>query len=225
MSSSGNSGAWAWKAAYWLLLAAACEREPVAATGPKSLPSLSSAPPASAALAASVAPVPEPEPACPKFPDPPNWGHGSEQTTITLSPPVESRTVELRGEGVRMIFGFQEFLRAAECLNQKLVVDYLKSRPESEHVVDMSEQQGQKLIVPAAALLDVGHARVVASASGKPAQTIVKSFWTWMGCGGGCRHIGRDYRLRIPGYPFFQITDSMAHRRPTPADTDETKAR
>lgn len=207
--------------AFGLLLVAACEREPVAAAGPKSIPSLSSAPPPSAALAASA---PSPAPTCPQFPDPPKWGHRSEQFTIALAAPVEARKVELRGKGVLMTFGFAEFLRAAECLNQKLVVDYLRSRPPSEQVVNISEQQDRQFVVPAAALLDVGHAGVTAMGSGKPAKTIVKSFWTWMGCGGGCRHMGRDYRLGTPGYAFFEVTDAMAHARGWPGTTSGTTA-
>ena len=123
-----------------------------------------------------------------------------------------------------MSFGFQEFLRAAECLNQKLVVDYLRSRPQSVQVVNISEQQDRQFVVPAAALLDLGHARVTAAGSSKPTKTIVKSFWTWMGCNGGCRHMGRDYRLKVPGYAFFEVTDAMAHARGWPGATSAASA-
>lgn len=210
-----------WQLAFWLLLVAACEREPVASAGPKSVPSLSSAPAAASAPSASAPSASTP--ACPKFVDLPKWGHGSEDFTIALSAPVESRKVELRGKGVLMTFGFDEFLRAAECLHQKLVVDYLSSRPKSEQVVSISEQRDRQFVVPAAALLDLGHADITAT-GGKPAQTIVKSFWTWMGCNGGCRHMGRDYRLKVPGYPFFEVTDSMAHARGWPGATSATTA-
>jgi len=218
------SKAWVWQLAFWLLLVAACEREPVTSAGPKSLPSLSSVPAAAVASAsAPPAPIPESHPRCPQFPALPKWGHRSEDFTIALSSPVESRTVELRGKGVLMTFGYDEFLRAAECLNQKLVVSYLRSRPPTEQVVDISEQQERQFGAPAAALLDLGHVGITATGS-KRAETIVKSFWTWMGCGGGCRHMGRDYRLRIPGYAFFEITDAMAHARGWPAATSGTTA-
>ena len=207
MSSGENSRAWALLAAFCWLLGAACDREPVAAAGAKSLPSLSSAP------AASVAPLPEPDPPCPEFADRPKWGHGAEQFTIALSAPVESRTVELRGTGVLMTFGFHEFLRAAECLNERIVVDYLRSRPRGEQVVTITDQEDAQFLVPVAALLDAGHAGVTELGSGTRAETVVKSYWTWMGCGGGCRHMGREYLLRIPGDVFFRITDLMAHGR------------
>lgn len=224
MSGREHSAPWAWRVALWTLLAAACEREPVAAAGAKGITSLRAAPAACAAPAASVAPFPGPDRPCPKFADPPKWGHGSEQSTIALSPPVESRTVELRGDGVLLSFGFREFLRAAECLNRRLVVDYLRSRPQSEQVVNISDQKEAQFVVPAAALLDAGHAAVIAQGSGKRADTIVKSFWTWMGCGGGCRHMGREYRLSIPGDVFFQITDATAHARRLPEATSGAKA-
>ena len=115
-----------------------------------------------------------------------------------------------------MTFGFHEFLRATECLNQKAVVDYLRSRPQSEQGVTIPEPHDHQFAVTMAALLDVGHASVTALNDGTRAQTIVKSFWTWMGCGGGCRHMGREYRQSIPGDVFLQITDATAHGRRPP---------
>ena len=198
----------------------------MAAAGDQGLTSLSAAPVPSAAPAASVAPVPKPEPkpVCPQYPDPPKWGHRSEQFTIALSSPVETRRVELRGKGVLMSFGFQEYLRAAECLNQPLAVNYLRARPPSEQVVNISDLEERQIFVPAATLLDLGHVDVTVLKSGKRAKTIVKSFWTWMGCNGGCRHMGRDYSLKVPGYPFFETTDSIAHALRTPEATSGAKA-
>ena len=213
MASGENSGAWARLAAFCWLLASACQREPAAAAGPEAVTSLSSA------AVASAAPLPQPQPPCPEFADHPKWGHGSEDLSIALSPPVESRTVELHGTGVVMTFGFREFSRAAECLNRKHVVDYLRSRPRTEQVVNITGQDDAQFLVPVAALLDAGHVGVVAESGNERAATIVKSFWTWMGCSGACRHMGREYRLSIPGDVFFRITDAMAHGRRSPEGT------
>lgn len=202
-------------AAFWCVLAVACEREPVAAPAAKDITSPSSAP------AASVTPAPEPDPPCPEFEDRPKWGHGAEQVTILLSTPVEARTVELRATGALLTFGFREFLRAAECLKQKHVADYLRSRPRSEQVVNITDREDAQFLVPAAALIDAGRAGVVALGSGARAATVVKSFWTWMGCAGGCRHMGREYRLSVPGEVFFKITDAVAHGRRSPVGTSE----
>lgn len=213
MSDRTNFGARVCLAACCWLLGSACEREPVAAAGPKSIAPLSSAP------AVSTASISKPARPCPKFPQPPKWGHGSEQFTIALTPPAESRTVELRGTGALLSFGFSEFQRAAECLDQKHVVDYLRSRPRTEQVVNISGQEDRQFHVPVAALLDTGRAAVVAHGSDARAKTVVKSFWTWMGCSGGCRHMGREYRLSVPGDVFFQITDAIAHGRRSPEPT------
>lgn len=137
---------------------------------------------------------------------------------------MEARTVELRANGALLTFGFREFLRAAECQNQRHVVDYLRSRPASERVVNITDRDDSQFLVPVAALLDAGHARVSASGTGTGAETIVKSFWTWMGCSGACRHMGREYRLRIPGDVFLRVTDAMAHGPRTPEGTLGAKA-
>jgi hypothetical protein len=197
----------AWFGALCWLLCAACQREPAAAKGAAIGPSASAAPSVSRESPAEAVAR------CPEFVPSPGWGHSAEPLTIALTAPVEQRAVELRSEGALLRFGFNEFLRAAECLNRPIVVNYLSSRPDSEQVVNISDQTDAQFVAPAAALLDLGHATVTATSNGKRADTVVKSYWIWMGCGGGCRHMGREYRLSIPGEVFFQITDAMAHGR------------
>ncbi len=176
---------------------AACERAPQRTTAPPS---------SITAAANSVS-----SPTCPAFPARPEWGEGyREPVRIELHPPTERRSVLLGSRGVSMTFGYQAFVQAARCLKQPLAVQVLERRPVDETIVTITNHGERQLAVVAAALLDLGDVSVTDEHSRK-VDAVLRGHSVWMGCGGACRQIGREYRLRIPGEVFFQITDGTAH--------------
>jgi hypothetical protein len=184
----------------WAVVLPACERTSERGTGGA---------PSSQPAAASVAAQPL---SCPKYPQLPAWGElGDTRLRITVRPPKEKRTVKLESNGVKLTFGFEAFLNAAQCLKQPQAVEYLHKRPASETVVVMTGAEEPQLFRVVAALLDRGEVAISEPGTKKRAAAIIKSHYTWMGCGGACRHLGREYRLRIPGKVFFQVTDRTAH--------------
>ena len=132
------------------------------------------------------------------------------QCTVPLTPPAEGRRVALRTEGVELRFGFDEFRAQAAERNEREVLEFLHGRPADEETVRLDAEPRpptNRWPFVVAALLDQGKARVHDEAGERDVDSIVRETWDWVGCGGGCRQAGRQYRLQVPGEVFFSVTD------------------
>jgi hypothetical protein len=130
---------------------------------------------------------------------------------IRLQAPAEGRMVTLRAEGATLTFSFGDFLLAARERDEREVVAFLDGRPSGENPVPLAAATQfpayNRVQFIAAALLEEGKARVRDHVEDRDVESIVWETWDWMGCGGGCRQSGREFRLRIPGDVFFRVTD------------------
>ena len=132
------------------------------------------------------------------------------QCTVPLTAPTAGRRVALRTEGVELRFGFDEFRAQAAERNEREVLEFLDGRPADEETVRLDTEprpQTNRWPFVVAALLDQGKVRVHDEAGGRDVDSIVRETWDWIGCGGGCRQSGRQYRLQVPGEVFFSVTD------------------
>jgi hypothetical protein len=213
-----------------LLLAAGCPRgaPPVVEPAPGPAPAADVAPAAPDATTAEpteptdIAGAPNvPDPAAPEPPEAvitqvpeiplgPCPAEEPSQCTVELHAPAAGRMVSFRTEGVTLRFGFDDFRATAAEHNEREVLEYLDGRPADENPVRLDREprpQTNRWPFVVAALLDAGQARVHDDGADRDVDSIVRETWDWVGCSGGCRQSGRQYRLQVPGAVFFNITD------------------
>ena len=132
------------------------------------------------------------------------------QCTVTLRAPAAGRMVIYRVEGVTLSFGFGDFLTLSRDRGEDELVAYLDGLPADQNPVRLGATPGpptNRWQFVVAELLDRGRARVHDEAGDRDVESIVRETWDWMGCGGGCRQSGRQYRLQVPGDVFYRVTD------------------
>jgi hypothetical protein len=129
------------------------------------------------------------------------------QCTVTLVSPAAGRTASSTAEGATLIFGFADVLDVSRQRKEQELVAFLEARPAGEDPVPLGEAPGNRMPYVVAELLDAGKASVRDARTGDTVETIVRETWEWVGCGGGCRQSGRQYRIRVPGKVFFRTTD------------------
>jgi len=134
---------------------------------------------------------------------------GESQCNVTLRPPAGGRRATWAAEGATLTFAYDDVLGRARERNEDELVAFLEGRPAGEDPVPLNEAAlaGNRVSYVVAALLDEGKASVRDDRDGREVATIVRETWDWVGCGGGCRQAGRQYRFRVPGDVFFRTTD------------------
>ncbi|MBI5502440.1 MAG: hypothetical protein HY907_19510 [Deltaproteobacteria bacterium] len=155
------------------------------------------APPAPEAIVTTVPDIPEGP--CP----------GESQCTVTLHPPAAGRTVRYVAEAATITLGLDDVLAEARERRETELLEFLEARSGGEDPIPLNEAAlaGNRVPYVVAALLDDGKAAVREDRAGRDAETIVRETWDWIGCGGGCRQAGRQYRFAVPGEVFFRTTD------------------
>lgn len=134
---------------------------------------------------------------------------GESQCTVALHPPVAGRAVRYVAEGATITLALDDVLATARERSETELVEFLEARPAGEGPIPLNEAAlaGNRVPYVVAALLDEGKAAVRGDGTGGDAESIVRETWDWVGCGGGCRQAGRQYRLQVPGDVFFRTTD------------------
>jgi hypothetical protein len=137
---------------------------------------------------------------------------------VTLVAPDDSRLVSVEREGVEMTFGLKAFQEAASARRDKDLVELLQARTEAAIRLQPEDLKTtwlqQAALFAAARLLEEGRARVRVVKTGRPATRVLVQRWDWVGCSGGCRQAGREFRLGIPGEPFLRLTDLFEDGEP-----------
>ncbi|HOX45807.1 MAG TPA: hypothetical protein PK668_19560 [Myxococcota bacterium] len=137
---------------------------------------------------------------------------------VSLVAPGDARRVVLEREGVRMTFGLSAFEEAAKARNDRDLIALLASRKGDEIRLEPDKMKdgwlANAVLFAAARLLEEGKAGLVVIATGQPATRVLVQQWDWIGCSGGCRQAGREFRLKIPGAPFLRLTDMFEDGEP-----------
>jgi hypothetical protein len=130
---------------------------------------------------------------------------------VKLVPPKDGRLVSFMSGGVKMTFGLEDFKKAAKERRDEKLIEWLDKKTEKEIQIPLGKKFSAFLhnaaIYAAARLLEQGKARLYDTEKKQKATRVIVQQWDWVGCGGGCRQSGREFRLAIPGQPFFRTTD------------------
>lgn len=130
---------------------------------------------------------------------------------VKLVPPKDGRLVSIVSGGVKMTFGLEDFKKAAKERRDEKLIEWLDKKTEKEIQIPLGKLPTAFLhnaaIYAAAKLLEQGHARLFDTRKKQKAARVIVQQWDWVGCGGGCRQSGREFRLEIPSEPFFRTTD------------------
>ena len=130
---------------------------------------------------------------------------------VKLVPPKDGRLVSLMSGGVKMTFGLEDFKKAAKERRDQKLIEWLDKQTAKEIQIPLKKLPTAFLhsavIFAAAKLLERGQARLYDTKKKQKAARVIVQQWDWVGCGGGCRQSGREFRLSVPGQPFFRTTD------------------
>jgi hypothetical protein len=130
---------------------------------------------------------------------------------VKLVPPKDERRVAIMSGGVKMTFGLEAFKKAAEERRDEKLIEWLDKKTAKEIQIPLGKMPTAFLhnavIYAAAKLLEQGKAQLYDTKKKQKATRVIVQQWNWVGCGGGCRQSGREFRLAVPGEPFFRTTD------------------
>lgn len=130
---------------------------------------------------------------------------------VRLVAPTEPGVVVMRQGPVELVFGREAFLKAAKVRRRSKLAAWIEGHQTKQTRLDGPAGPGPELIKEstfvAAGLLEAGRAKAVVAKTGRPVDRIVVQHWDWIGCSGGCRQAGREFRLTVPGKPFLKTTD------------------
>jgi hypothetical protein len=130
---------------------------------------------------------------------------------IKLVLPKGERLVAIMSGGVKMTFGLEDFKKAAKNRRDEKLIEWLNKKTGKEIQIPLGKKLSAFLhnaaIYAAAELLEQGKAGLFDTKKKQKATRVIVQQWDWVGCGGGCRQAGREFRLAIPGQPFFRTTD------------------
>jgi hypothetical protein len=130
---------------------------------------------------------------------------------VKLVPPKDGRLVSIMSGGVKMTFGLKDFKKAAKERRDEKLIEWLDKQTANEIQIPLNKMPSAFLhnavIFAAAKLLEQGQARLYDTKKKQKAARVIVQQWDWIGCGGGCRQSGREFRLCIPGQPVFRTTD------------------
>lgn len=126
---------------------------------------------------------------------------------VALEAPEEARVVVAQRGPATLVFGLEAFSDAAKARRGSQLATWLAGQKGHEiRLVRAEAHLTKEIDFVIAGLLEEGRAKVLSKA-GQPVERIVVQRWDWVGCGGGCRQAGREFRLVIPGKPFLKTTD------------------
>jgi hypothetical protein len=130
---------------------------------------------------------------------------------VKLVPPKDGRQVSIISGGVKMTFGLKAFKKAAKERRDEKLIEWLDKKTDKEIEIPLGKKLSAFLhnaaIYAAAKLLEQGKAQLYDTKNKQKATRVIVQQWDWTGCGGGCRQSGREFRLAVPGQPFFRTTD------------------
>jgi hypothetical protein len=130
---------------------------------------------------------------------------------VKLVPPENGRLVAIMSGGVKMTFGLEAFKKAAKERRDEKLIEWLDKKTAKEIQIPLAKMPSAFLhnavIFAAAKLLEQGKAQLYDTKKKQKATRVIVQQWDWIGCGGGCRQSGREFRLAVPGQPFFRTTD------------------
>ena len=130
---------------------------------------------------------------------------------VTLVPPEDDRLVAIMSGGVKMTFGLEALKKAAKERRDQKLIEWLDKKTAKEIQIPLDKMPTVFLhnaaIFAAAKLLEQGKARLYDTKKKQKAVRVIVQQWNWVGCGGGCRQAGREFRLSVPGEAFFRTTD------------------
>ena len=130
---------------------------------------------------------------------------------VKLVPPKDARLVSLMSGGVKMTFGLEDFKQAAKERRDDKLIEWLGKKTAKEIRIPLDKMPTAFLhnavIYAAAKLLEQGKAQLFDTKKKQKSSRVIVQQWNWVGCGGGCRQSGREFRLAVPGQPFFRTTD------------------
>ncbi len=130
---------------------------------------------------------------------------------VTLVPPEDDRRVSIMQGGVKMTFGLKDFKKAARDRRDEKLIEWLDKRTAKEIQIPLNKLPTvflhSAVVFAAATLLEKGRARLYDTKKKQKATRVIIQHWDWIGCGGACRQAGREFRLSVPGQPFFRTTD------------------
>jgi len=130
---------------------------------------------------------------------------------VTLAPLAQGVTVSLMRGGVRMSFGLEDFKKKAVERRDKKLVEWLGKNEGKDVNISLKKLPAgvrhEAVIFAAAALLEEGKAALYDTKKKRRAKRVIVQQWNWIGCAGGCRQAGREFRLSVPGRPFLRTTD------------------
>lgn len=130
---------------------------------------------------------------------------------VTLVPPEDDRLVSIMQGGVKMTFGLKDFIKAAKDRRDEKLIEWLGKKTDKEIQIPLNKMPTvflhNAVVFAAAALLEQGQARLYDPKTKQKATRVIVQRWSWIGCRGGCRQAGREFRLSVPGKPFFRTTD------------------
>ena len=130
---------------------------------------------------------------------------------VTLVPPEDDRRVSIMQGGVKMTFGLQDFIKAAKERRDEKLVEWLEKKAAKEIQIPLNKMPSvflhNAVIFAAAKLLEQGKAKLYDTKKKQKSTRVIVQQWDWIGCSGGCRQAGREFRLSVPGDTFFRTTD------------------
>lgn len=130
---------------------------------------------------------------------------------VTLVPPEDDRLVSIMQGGVKMTFGLKDFIKTAKDRRDEKLVEWLGKKTAKEIQIPLDKMPTVVLhnavVFAGATLLEKGRARLYDTKTKQKAARVIVQQWNWIGCRGGCRQAGREFRLAVPGQPFFRTTD------------------
>ena len=126
---------------------------------------------------------------------------------VSLKAPKDARVVVTKRGPATLIFGLDAFYKAAKARRVTALAAWLDAQKGHEIRLERAGAKLEKDITfVVARLLEDGRAKVL-SRAGQPVERIIVQRWDWVGCSGGCRQAGREFRLTIPGKSFLRTTD------------------
>jgi hypothetical protein len=130
---------------------------------------------------------------------------------VKLVPPKDGRLVSIMSGDVKMTFGLEDFKKAAKERRDEKLIEWLDKKTGKEIKIPLGKTLSAFLhnaaIYTAAKLLEQGKAGLFDTKKKQKATRVIVQQWDWTGCGGACRQAGREFRLSVPGQPFFRTTD------------------
>jgi hypothetical protein len=155
------------------------------------------------------APAPKTSFQCSDLRSTPEAGPALVPETIELGTISPGKRIVLSKTGVVVTFSRDDFITVATCKGYKQSLKWVEE--EAGFAEESPLRDAYELPYVAAALLDVGRAKIRFLDEGEWQKQIVRDGWAANGCAGQCRSFGRLYRVSADAPDFFmRVTDKTA---------------